>query len=148
MLSGFVLAYAYGQPPGKWPDGQPFHESAIDPALYLIGLAIAILAMLVERTQGIVYGQLILYWSLLELFFLPVPGVAAFPLFPINSPVWSLFFELVANVGFGIFCRALTDITLRLVVALSAVLLIGTSLHFGTVNIVCAGRTRLEGYHG
>jgi peptidoglycan/LPS O-acetylase OafA/YrhL len=103
--------------------------------LYLIGLAIAILAMMIERAQGVVYGKIILYWTLLELFFLPVPGVAAFPLFPMNSPVWSLFFELVANTCFGIFYRALTDITLGFVVALFAVLLTGTAFHFDTVNI-------------
>jgi hypothetical protein len=85
-----------------------------------MGLAIAILAMLIERAQGVICGKNILYWTLLELFFLPVPGVTAFPLFPMNSPVWSLFFERVANAGFGIFYRALTDITLRFVVALFA----------------------------
>jgi peptidoglycan/LPS O-acetylase OafA/YrhL len=137
MLSGFVLAYAYGQPMESGLTVSHFMKARLIRLypLYLIGLAIAILAMLVERAQGIVYGKLVLYWSLLELFFLPVPGVAAFPLFPMNSPVWSLFFELVANVGFGIFYRALTDITLRLVVALFAVLLIGTALHFDSVNI-------------
>jgi peptidoglycan/LPS O-acetylase OafA/YrhL len=137
MLSGFVLAYAYGQPLEGGLTVRHFMKARLIRfyPLYLVGLAIAILAMLIERAQGVVYGKIILYWTLLELFFLPVPGVAAFPLFPMNSPVWSLFFELVANAGFGTFYRALTDITLGFVVALFAVLLIGTVFHFDTVNI-------------
>jgi peptidoglycan/LPS O-acetylase OafA/YrhL len=137
MLSGFVLAYAYGERiEGGLTVGHFMKARLIRfYPLYLIGLAIAILAMLIERAQGIVYGKIILYWTFLELFFLPVPGVAAFPLFPMNSPVWSLFFELVANTYFGIFYRVLTDITLCFVVALLAVLLIGAAVHFDTINI-------------
>jgi peptidoglycan/LPS O-acetylase OafA/YrhL len=137
MLSGFVLTYAYGQPlEGGLTVGHFMKARLIRfYPLYLVGLAIAILAMLMERAQGLVYGKLIVYWTLLELFFLPVPGVAAFPLFPMNSPVWSLFFELVANAGFGTFYRALTDNTLAFLIALFALLLVGTAFHFDTVNI-------------
>jgi peptidoglycan/LPS O-acetylase OafA/YrhL len=137
MLSGFVLAYAYGQRIDGGLTVAHFMKARLIRfyPLYLIGLAIAVLAMLVERAQGLVYGKIVLYWTILELFFLPVPGVSAFPLFPMNSPVWSLFFELIANTCFGIFYRALTDITLAFLVALLAVLLIGTAFHFDTINI-------------
>jgi peptidoglycan/LPS O-acetylase OafA/YrhL len=57
MLSGFVLAYAYGQRVEGGLTVGHFMKARLIRfyALYLIGLAIAVLAMLIERAQGMVW---------------------------------------------------------------------------------------------
>jgi peptidoglycan/LPS O-acetylase OafA/YrhL len=137
MLSGFVLAHAYSQRLEAGLTNSRFMIARLIRLypLYLVALAVAISAMIIERAHGGIYGKLIVYWALFELFFLPVPGRGAFPLFPLNSPAWSLFFELIANAGFGAFHRTLTDNKLALLVAALALMLNGTALYYGTLNI-------------
>jgi peptidoglycan/LPS O-acetylase OafA/YrhL len=73
----FVLAHAYGRSIEGDLTVSHFIKARLIRfyPLYLIGLAIATLAMLIERSQGAIYGKIILYWTLLELFFLPIEAV-------------------------------------------------------------------------
>ena len=58
--------------------------------------------------------------------FLPSPSLSGFAdLFPLNVPAWSLFFELLANLGLGLMGRRLGKINLFVIVMIAGVVLIG-----------------------
>lgn len=55
--------------------------------------------------------------------------------YPVNPVLWSLFFEGVINVAFGLVVLRLTTVRLAWIVAISAMLTAWTAQHFGTLDI-------------
>ena len=125
-LSGFVLAHAYedrlrrGMTPlaflrQRWARLYP---------LYAVGFLLGV----VHAVLCITYNSPTEHWSWRELyialpfaaFMLPVPAVQG--LFPLNGPMWSIFFELLANLLWVAFWRPLQSVRIL----------------FGTV-LVCGG---------
>ncbi|WP_158778620.1 acyltransferase family protein [Streptomyces cellulosae] len=112
-LSGFVLAHAYedrfrqGVPPltflrQRWVRLYP---------LYAVGLLLGI----VHQAMCILYDSPTMAWTWSDLlialpfavFMLPAPLSHAFPF---NGPMWSIFFELLANLVWAVFWRPLQSV--------------------------------------
>jgi len=128
MLSGFVLAYAYE---ARFREGltlKQFMKIRIVRLypLYLIGItipliSIGVLAFLQMPHDNILRSALTYCFHLL---LIPTPPVFAEnpgPLFPLNLPAWSLFYELVINVFYGFVAVALTTTRLTSLILLSFV---------------------------
>lgn len=126
VLSGFVLAHAYGSRLESGWSAFSFLRARIIRLypLYFAGLAIGVSLALVGVLRGwdaTPIGEVGVF-VLLGLLFLPAPPMFDFGggnLYPFNGPSWSLFFELVANFTYGLIARVLGW---RL---LSAILLVG-----------------------
>lgn len=139
VLSGFVLAHAYGKRLRSNLSIIDFIKIRLFRLYPLYGLAIVISGLLillsVLRGKYMLTVQDAINFST-AMFFLPSPaGAASADLFPLNGPAWSLFFELVANLGWALVWRRLGDLALAILVAASAFILIGSvlsgSLGFG-----------------
>lgn len=114
ILSGFVIAYSYSE---KIKQGLSFRQFSLIRLIrlgplyllsLLIGLWVATTVPLgadelhltgAERMTSFVLG---LAWlPYFHVWPWPVgPGSGFFPLFPLNDSAWSLFFELIVNIGF------------------------------------------------
>ncbi len=113
VLSGFVLAHAYedrfrqGMTPlaflrRRWVRLYP---------LYAMGLLLGI----VHQAMCILYDSPTVAWTWRELlialpfavFMLPAPLTHAFPF---NGPMWTIFFELMANLVWAVFWRPLQSL--------------------------------------
>lgn len=137
VLSGFVMAHAYGARLEEgWSVWSLMRVRLIRLyPLYLAGLLLALtvaVIRMVQAAQGI-QSEYILVWSVPDLLtwaafgLLFLPQMVAFgqgSLYPINSPSWSLFFELVANFVYGLVARFLSWRVLGLLLAAGAVLLV------------------------
>ena len=116
VLSGFVLAHAYGQRlrEGKLSVGAFLKVRLIRLyPLYLFGLAIALIPPVVVVLKG--WGGSPFSETLVvagfALLFLPFPPVFSWTgdnLYPLNGPAWSLFFELIANIVYAAIARFLS----------------------------------------
>ncbi|HEV7689713.1 MAG TPA: acyltransferase [Hyphomonadaceae bacterium] len=116
VLSGFVLAHAYGQRlrEGRLSTGAFLKVRLIRLyPLYLLGLAIALIPPLVIFLKG--WGGNPVAETLVVagtgLLFLPMPPVFTWTyglLYPLNGPAWSLFFEMIANVVYAAIARFLS----------------------------------------
>lgn len=117
VLSGFVIAHSYG---AKIAAGMSFVEFLsvrlvrLGP-LYLLALTLGgIAALLVPTSTTQVDNHHLLTAAVLGLGWLPYFNNAIWslgtdsvlgPIFPLNNPAWSLFFELVVNVLFFWYVR-------------------------------------------
>jgi peptidoglycan/LPS O-acetylase OafA/YrhL len=73
----------------------------------------------------------------LGLFLLPVPVQFAgvYPSsFPLNHPSWSLFYEILANIGHALFIRRRSQGTLVGTIFVSGIALIYSAIHLGSVG--------------
>ncbi|MGV3503189.1 MAG: acyltransferase family protein [Adhaeribacter sp.] len=128
-LSGFVIGYAYDDRMGKMGVMEFFKLRLIRlHPLVLLGAVLGLLAFLFDpfAVNAEVYsaGRLMLVF-LCSAFLIPFPVMKdrAFNLIGLNAPSWSLFWEYVANMVYGlILCRlsrrALTGLTLLAAAAL------------------------------
>jgi peptidoglycan/LPS O-acetylase OafA/YrhL len=71
------------------------------------------------------------------LLFLPLPVQLTNnpPIFALDLPVWSLFFELFVNLLLVVFYRYITNRTVRAIVALSGISLIGVAEVHGNLHV-------------
>jgi len=104
MLSGFVIAYAYE---ARMKAGMPVKEFLLRRTIRLYPL-IAVGAVLgsfrfATGNHHLASDPLMFIPSICAALALPSPPTwYSFGLFPINPPEWSLFYELLASVGFGV----------------------------------------------
>lgn len=137
VLSGFVLAHAYDARLSDrsmsvlefivrryirlWP-------------LYLLGTA---LGMLVAVRDDWSIPKIAIS-AVCAVMFLPVFSRRISPdphaVFPLNSPAWSLFFELVANLIYALIAPALKRWVLTGMLVLGAALLVAAKLEHGELN--------------
>lgn len=139
MLSGFVVAYAYEN---KLRAGMSRREFLLLRVvrlypLYLAGLLFALFCKTVATYAGddrLSFSDIELSF-VIELFFLPSPFNGSFDrLFPLNSPAWSLFFEVVINIVYGLLHRWLSTSILIAVVVVAALGLGAQALSTGTTD--------------
>lgn len=137
VLSGFVLAHAYGV---KLSDRS---MSALEFMvrryirlwpLYLFGTAAGVLVALRDDWSV----PKILVSAVCAVLFLPVFSRRVSPdphaVFPLNSPAWSLFFELVANLVYALVAPFLKRWLLIAILVLGAALLVALSFKHGELN--------------
>lgn len=140
VLSGFVLAHAYGRRLEQGWSPLSFMTARVIRLypMYLLGLMIGIALSVL----GLLRGWMGPTWSdvlttaMLGLLFLPAPPMAAFgggSLYPFNGPAWSLFFELIANLIYALIARFLSWRVLGAILILGAAAVIYTlNRHAGT----------------
>ena len=143
MLSGFVISYAYDDRWGKMTLGNFFRRRLIrlHPML-IMGAVIGALSFVIGGRE-MWDGNIVSYaWVgvalLLTCLFIPaIPGTpydvrGNGEMFPLNGPSWSLFYEYIGNIVYGIFIRRLST---RWLTALCIALGIGmTSYALGNVS--------------
>lgn len=139
VLSGFVIAYAYGDrlrrgmSPGRFMTARLIRVYP----LYLLALALSLVVEVVKLRHGMIAPATLAIDVAAAVLFLPSPASPT-GLFPLNFPAWSLFFELLANCVYALVGRrpdgrALVAIPL----AAAALLLVAVPagwLGFGTLN--------------
>jgi peptidoglycan/LPS O-acetylase OafA/YrhL len=116
VLSGFVLAHAYGQRLETNMSPWAFMRVRLIRLypLFLLGIALGLVLPVIGAFRGWEDAPLLNEAALIALFglfFLPAPPVYGWTgghLYPFDSPAWSLFFELVANAVYGFIARFLT----------------------------------------
>ncbi|WP_445191861.1 acyltransferase family protein [Sphingomonas sp. Tas61C01] len=137
VLSGFVIAFAYERQMLEGLTAKRFILARVIRLypLYLLGLILGALAMWTYQrppTEANFFATLGFNLAML-------PFVAFDPtnvdLFPLNFPAWSLFFELVANLGYALLMPRLTNIRLGMLVALGLLGLILSGLIAGTLDL-------------
>lgn len=140
VLSGFVLAHAYGDRLAKGWSPVSFMKARLIRLypMYLLGLMLG----LALSVFGLLRGWVGPTWSdvltttALGLLFLPAPPMAGFgggALYPFNAPAWSLFFELIANLIYALVARVLSWRVLAGILVVSAIAVVYTlNRHAGT----------------
>lgn len=131
LLSGFVIAYSYD---GELAQGMPKLEFVFRRLIRLYPMVFAgavggfILALAFNElypAEAYPVAE-IAASSLLSLFALPylAPNSLGDDLFAFNPPLWSLFFELVANLVYVAIARRLSLLMLSAIVALGLLILV------------------------
>jgi peptidoglycan/LPS O-acetylase OafA/YrhL len=149
LFSGFVIAHAYDK---RFAEGLGFWAFAkvrvirLYP-LYFLAFAIAVLTVPAARLAGLRTWPLDPTVILPGLFMLPTFARAAYGLvYPFNNPSWTLFFELTANAAYALIWRWLSNGVLLLVIAVSAVGLAATDLHFHSLDVGFSAKHFIGGF--
>lgn len=140
ILSGFVIASAYDE---KIRDGVitlPKFVLIRLIRLYPVFLLSLLLCLGLEIDYGIKYH--VKFEILMEIvsviaitaLFLPSHLSGSSLLFPINSPYWSLFFELVSNVIYAAIRPFLNNFTLTVIVFTFGLIIAGVSYQHGNMD--------------
>lgn len=139
MLSGFVIDHAYT---ARLAKGMTLTNFAMRRVIRLYPLIIAgaLLGLSYTLSLAYVHKNPSLYQNYFiaatfNLFCLPAPmGFVESPFF-INRPTWSLFFELIANAGFGIFLFRFSNKALWITLFFTLPMVIYVAFQAGTINI-------------
>lgn len=141
ILSGFVIAHAYENKLKNGvitvPEFFLIRLIRLYPMFFLSLLLCSLL--LIAKTVLIDHGSLedfseILHILVVTAFFLPSHMTGNPNLFPINSPYWSLFFELAVNMLYGLMVSFLDNFILKVIVLTSGIMIIGIACHQGNLN--------------
>jgi peptidoglycan/LPS O-acetylase OafA/YrhL len=145
MLSGFVITHAYA--------ARLQHRSAILP--YLRDRAIRLYPMLIAGALlgllAVIFGLRSQQHAIAPALAVAIVNAAGLPAlwsrdpFWIDSPTWSLFFELVANIAFAFAAARLTARREWIVVALFCVAMLALNYHEGSFDF---GYTRSSLFGG
>ncbi|MCF0164972.1 MAG: acyltransferase, partial [Bacteroidales bacterium] len=127
ILSGFVIGYAYDDRWGK--GGMTFGQFAkrrlirLHP-MVVFGVVIGLVCFLIQGAEGWdgtkATTSAIMISTLLALFLIPnAPGGIGEvrgngEMFPLNGPHWSLFFEYIGNILYGLLIRRFSTKTLAI----------------------------------
>jgi peptidoglycan/LPS O-acetylase OafA/YrhL len=140
LLSGFVIAHAYGS---RLAGGLGLRRFVVDRLirfypLYLLGVLVGFFSGAVALALGggtleSLQGLLIALGT--GLAFLPSPTAGETPvIFPLNSPGWSLFFELLVNVLFACLLPLLSTRRLIVITLLAAGTLVWSAVEYGHLD--------------
>jgi len=121
MLSGFVIAHAYGARVQEKGSFWPFVKDRLIRLhpMILLGSALGLVVLLAEihtgRTERPPYPLLTYLFG-----FIPLPAPWAEHPFLVDPPNWSIFWELVANLIFAVLAVHLTSKRIYAIIVLSA----------------------------
>jgi peptidoglycan/LPS O-acetylase OafA/YrhL len=122
VLSGFVLAHAYGAKIAGGMGALAFMRARLARLFPMAALAVAVAAAAALIGGDAAPGHAAASLALTAAFIPTPPALSSTPwLFPYNLPAWSLFFELVANLLFVLMGRHLTTWRVGALVIASAV---------------------------
>jgi peptidoglycan/LPS O-acetylase OafA/YrhL len=131
VLSGFVLAHAYGARLSGPMSAFEFLRLRVIRfyPLYLLGVLISLPVTVYWALTGRTSLQNVAASMFFGLLFLPKPplrGGWGSSFYPLNHPAWSLLFELLANYVYALLAKHLTVRVLARILPLLAVLLVVT----------------------
>ncbi|PVY37359.1 acyltransferase family protein [Pontibacter virosus] len=150
-LSGFVIGYAYDDRIGKMGIIEFFKARLIRlHPLVILGSVLGLLAFLFDPfasyTEEYGTGKLILLFVCSALLIpFPVMKDRAFNLFGLNALSWSLFWEYVANIVYGLILYKLSRRYLAVLTMLAAVVLCLVSYRAGNLLGGWSGETFWDG---
>ena len=128
-LSGFVIAYAYDNRIGKMGLREFFTSRVIRlHPLVVLGSILGVVTFIFDPfttiPPGYNAGKIALIF-LTSILLIPYPLMSEryFNLFPFNAPAWSLFWEYVANIIYGILLWRLPKWVLLILATLAAIAL-------------------------
>lgn len=135
ILSGFVIAYSYEGRLSASMGTIAFVETRLKRLYPMLlvgavgGILVALIHNMTHHAAAYPLGPALLSGAL-SLALLPYLGAYLDTnIFSFNPPIWSLFFEMVANVAYAIFCRRLTTAVLAGVIVVSlAIVVFGDTL--------------------
>jgi peptidoglycan/LPS O-acetylase OafA/YrhL len=134
MLSGFVMAAAYQDRLDQgWPTLKFMRTRMIRLyPLYVTGLSLGLLLLVEQIHHGVGSSTYrgAAWFYLKGLIFSPSPGDA----FPLDYPLWSLMFEVLANVLHALFLRRRSSRTIAMVTAGACLVLAFDALRNGTLD--------------
>ena len=137
ILSGFVMGYAYDKQWDKMSLGGFIRRRLIRlHPMIVMGVLIGLVAFIIQgctKWDGTeVPIQTLMLVTLLGLFMIPSPSSIEVrgntEIFPLNGPQWSLFFEYVGSLLYGVMLHKLSTKWLRVWVACSIVTVAGFAL--------------------
>ena len=130
ILSGFVIGYAYDDRLGRTMTLGGFFKRRLIRLHPMIVMGVVLGAVTYLLQGGVQWDgtrmplTMVMLAMLLALFMIPaVPGApndvrGNGEMFPLNGPSWSLFFEYIGNILYGLFIHRLSTRVLRLLVVL------------------------------
>jgi peptidoglycan/LPS O-acetylase OafA/YrhL len=134
VLSGFVVGYAYDDRWNKMTVGDFFKRRLVRlQPMVVMGMFIGAISFYFQDSVLWPSIHTVPVW---KIFLVMLVGFTLIPLppsmdirgwgdmHPLNSPGWSLFFEYVANIFYGLFIRNFSKITLSILVFLAGCALI------------------------
>jgi peptidoglycan/LPS O-acetylase OafA/YrhL len=141
-LSGFVLAYAFGDrlEAGMRPaDFMRARIRRLGPIVWFAAgfSVVGVLATEILGGPGVPLPAVMLA-GLQSLFLLPMTGVSHIDAFPLNGPLWSLFAEFWVNAGFARVAARLRLSTLAAIIVAGWLFLIVRTLGAGTIDFGAA----------
>lgn len=164
MLSGFVVAYAYDD---RWAKGMSTWDFLkrrlirLHP-LIVLGVVFGAITSLIQGSvqwDGTSIPMSMVFLALvMNIFLIPAAPGSGYEvrgngeLFPLNGPMWSLFFEYIGNILYALFIRRLSLNALRILVGLSGIGLayfaIGNLSGFGHLGVgwTMAGNNFIGGF--
>jgi peptidoglycan/LPS O-acetylase OafA/YrhL len=142
-LSGFVIAFSYERRLALSLTFKEFLRARLMRLypIYLFGLVEGTLSFLLVMVKfplsAAAIGKL---FVLLILQLLILPGFGVWPshlLFPLNFPAWSMFFELLVNIGFAAAMRKklASNKALATVYAVSLIMMIGVTTQYKGTDV-------------
>lgn len=139
-LSGFVVAMAYQK---RLEEGMSLRAFMtvrfvrLYP-LFLLGLGLGVVKaagqIMMQDNTALPVSEFALS-TMLSLAMLPTPGAHLVSIFPLNTPAWSLFFEMVASLVFGIALFRWRPRVLVAVMLAMAVALVGGVIAYGNQGL-------------
>lgn len=133
ILSGFVISYAYDDRWGKMSLGGFFKRRLIrlHPML-IMGAVVGVISFLLTGCQQwsgeVTPTSWVMIALLLTIFMVPaLPGLpyevrGNGEMFPLNGPMWSLFFEYIGNILYALVIRRLSTKLLAVLTAILGIL--------------------------
>ena len=133
ILSGFVISYAYDDRWGKMSLGGFFKRRLIrlHPML-IMGAVVGVISFLLTGCQQWSGDVTPISWVMIALLLtiFMVPALPGLPyevrgngeMFPLNGPMWSLFFEYIGNILYALVIRRLSTKLLAVLTAILGVL--------------------------
>jgi len=137
MLSGFVVMCAYER---RMKTGMTFAQFCLRRAIRLYPLIIVstLMGWLYFDTFDVQFAASpdAIPAIMLSALALPIHETNfSFSRFPVNPPMWSLFFELLAYASFGLFVRLASTRRLLIVAAVGLLLYAVTDMRYGNEDI-------------
>jgi peptidoglycan/LPS O-acetylase OafA/YrhL len=141
LMSGFVIGHAYEAKLLAGMSTMTFMRIRLLRLypLYAAGTLLSIAYFVVVRfvtSEPTISFQDLAIQAIFAAFWLPFKGAdPASPIFPLLLPAWSLFFEVLINVLYGLVVRRLSNRALILCVAISAMTLVAMTLQFSDLDL-------------
>lgn len=134
-LSGFVIWRAYADRLRRglsFPTFVRMRLRRLYP-IFSVGVLLGLAVFSLRAVLGLGSLAVVAYHLLFNLFVLPVPFIEG-NIFPLNSPSWTLFLELIANFALAIAIRKITPLRLAALMLAAAVLLLWAIFAEGNVG--------------
>lgn len=135
LLSGFVIGYAYDDRWGKMTTGDFFKRRLVRlQPMVIMGMIVGAAFFYFQASDTVfpLIGNIPVWKTLLIMLIgctlLPVPPSLDIrgwqEMHPLDGPAWSLFYEYIANILYGLFVRKFSKTALAILVAISGGVLI------------------------